>query len=122
MTKTAARDRLDAEHLTALARQPQGGHGPWSTTDLLLAAAVDRLGWLRADLYRVQGGRAEYPPPWPRPGIAPTRRRLTPPMRRYLDLIRREHAGTLTGAERAELARTRAGPAGAGLPAAPPTT
>lgn len=87
---TAIRDQYPADQL---AKARRAGHGTWSHTDFLLAAAVDRLGWLHAAVYRSQGGKAEYPDPWPRPGVttAAERRRLTPQGLAYLLKLRDDH-------------------------------
>jgi hypothetical protein len=64
-TKAAARDALSPAQLAAL--PTRSGHGPWSHTELLLAAIVDRLSML---LWQ-NGGKASAPrpEPIPRPGV-----------------------------------------------------
>lgn len=88
------------EELAELSRElPTGKYGPWSRTDHLLAAVLDRLGALHAAVYRAQGAKVDYPDPWPRPGIKAERRRhLTPQAAEYLQRLRDEHA-SLHGSE-----------------------
>lgn len=61
-------------------------YGPWSQTDLLLAAVVDGinvLAWQNSG-----GSKSSLPSPLPRPGVQRTTRRLTPEGRAYLENLR----------------------------------
>jgi len=90
--KTAVRDDLTDEQLTAVGGQPRRGHGPWSNTDLLLASAIDHLKWVIYAVYAAQGGKPKQPQPTPRPGVAPKRRALSAEGSAYLRRLREEHA------------------------------
>jgi hypothetical protein len=92
-TKTAIRDALPPGQTAGAAADRDAGHGSWSHTDMLLAAILDRLGWVHAATYRAQGAKAPYPDPWPRPGVDPPakRRVLSPEGFAYLQRLRDEH-------------------------------
>lgn len=74
--KTAAREELTPAELAAL--PAPAGHGPWSHSEQLLAAIVDKLGWVVYGLYHSQGGRPGKPKPIPRPGVGKTATPLSP--------------------------------------------
>jgi hypothetical protein len=86
--KTAIRDALTDDDLTQIAKEPRRGHGPWSSTDLLLASAIDHLKWVIYAVYAAQGGKPKQPDPLPRPGVATKRRALSPEGRAYLQRLR----------------------------------
>lgn len=70
--KSEIRDNLTQDEWDAL--PAPSGYGPWSHTDHLLAAAVDKLGWLIYATYAInspKGSSPEEPKQWPRPGVGP---------------------------------------------------
>ena len=93
-TKTAARDDLGEETLAKLAAREPDGYGPWSYTDMRLAAVIDKLSWVVYAVYHSQGAKPTEPQQFPRPGVV--RRRdsvLSPEGRAYLERLRaRNHA------------------------------
>lgn len=85
--KTAVRDALPDEQLAELAKYAEPGRGPWSRTDLRLAAIEDLLSVLAHGM-QIKGDWK----PVPRPGIAaPKRRRLAAPQLAYLQRLRDQH-------------------------------
>lgn len=85
--KTAVRDSLPDEQLAELAKHGEPGHGPWSRTDLRLAAIEDLLAVLARGM-RIQGDWK----PVPRPGIAAARRRrIGAAQLAYLQRLRDRH-------------------------------
>lgn len=94
LTKTALREALTPEQLAELP-EPDG-HGPWSRTDHLLAALVDRASLLVWQQTQINGGkRTQPPPPLPRPGVEPVegKRRVSAAGIAYLaDLRERRRA------------------------------
>lgn len=91
-TKTAIRDGLGDEELSKAAGQEPDGHGPWSRTDLQLAAIGDLLKWVIYATYAAQGGKPRQPEPTPRPGIARKRKRISAEGYAHLQRLREEHA------------------------------
>ncbi len=90
-TKTGMRDSMTTAELT---RAVPKGHGPWSHTDFLLRALLDRLGWVIHAIYRAQGGNPHKPDPYPGPGV-PSKHdpgQLEPRVAAYFARLRREHA------------------------------
>jgi hypothetical protein len=74
-TKTAVRDDTTDEQINGLP-DPEG-HGPWSTTDLLLALIADGINTLAWQNTQIHGGKkAKSDPPAPirRPGVKPRQR------------------------------------------------
>lgn len=97
LTKTAQANDLGEERLAELAAQNRNGHGPWSHTDMLLAAVVDAV---NANTYVLrlantdEKGRGKVKPaaPYPRPGVAGKRNASRPGLsdegRKYLEYLR----------------------------------
>lgn len=95
-TKTAIRDSMTPEQLASL--PTSSGHGPWSNSELLLAAVVDRLSLL---LWQNSRSKSKQPPPIPRPGVEQTSgRRISDKGVTYLAERRARRAARL--AERGE--------------------
>lgn len=89
--RTARRDAYTDEQLVAMT-DPSGKHGPWSHTDLLLAAVFDAVQAL-AHIQVARGGVKQDPPePLRRPGVVTRRREVNPQAVAYLDRIRQRHA------------------------------
>lgn len=88
------RDSLTAEELADLAHQPQEGHGPWSHTDMLIAAVIDLLKWQIFATYAAQGAKPDQPDPYPRPGVVGRRERraISDQAAAHLWRLREEHA------------------------------
>lgn len=96
-TKTAIRDDLGEVNLAKMAQeQPQDGYGPWSHTDMRLAALIDKVSWLIYAVYHAQGGKPKEPKQFPRPGVlkdGAAVRVLNEQQRSYLEQVRaRNHA------------------------------
>jgi hypothetical protein len=94
-TKTAVREALSpAQRATLPQRQ---GHGPWSHSELLLAAIVDRLALL---LWQNAGkASAPKPAPVPRPGIEQPHRVLSEAGVSYLAERRARREANLRGGD-----------------------
>lgn len=92
-TKTAVRDDLTPEQTAELAEDTvTRRHGPWSKSDMLLAAIIDRLGWVVYAAYHSQGGKPNKPQPYPRPGIGDSAARAVNPIAvARLEERRRQH-------------------------------
>lgn len=96
---------MDPADAAALAEQAVSQrHGPWSHSDMLLAAVLDRLGWVIYAAYHAQGGKPAKPEPLPRPGVSPAGGRPVDPRAVALLEERRERnrqariaAGTESG-------------------------
>lgn len=86
-TKTAVREALTPEQR---AQAPVGeGHGPWSHTDLLLAAIADGVHVLAWQQTQIHGGKKTTPPePIRRPGVEPTSNRPSQAGITYLNDLR----------------------------------
>lgn len=89
--KTAQREQYTDEQLAAM--PDDGPHGPWSRTDLLLAAVFDAVGTLIHVQLARAGQATDPPPPLRRPGVLGARRReVNPQTKAYFEAIRRRHA------------------------------
>jgi len=99
-TKTALRDELGDADVTRLAGARQG-HGPWSHTELLLAAvkdAIERLIYVQYQRAGVKGLKA--PEPMPRPGVGRGNvRAINPAAREYLEQVRARNAAAAEGSD-----------------------
>jgi hypothetical protein len=97
---------MDPATLATLAQRAQDTkHGPWSKTDMLLAAAIDRIAWVIFAIYAAQGGKPDKPKPYPRPGVGASGGRPASPAAVALLSERRERnrqARIEVGAEPAE--------------------
>jgi hypothetical protein len=92
-TKTALRDELDDGTLSRLASAPRRGHGPWSHTELLLAAVKDAIERLIYVQYQRAGAKnVKAPEPMPRPGVGGNVRAINPAAREYLERVRARNA------------------------------
>ncbi len=110
-TRTAARDALGAKALAELI-EAQREHldpdtrplGPWSHSEMLLAAIHDQLQMVVYAAYHSQGGKPKFPEPMARPGVVPkshATRRMTAEQMQELqqerDAHRRRQAESATG-------------------------
>lgn len=98
-TKTALRDEVGDADVTKLAGE-RSGHGPWSHTELLLAAvkdALERLIYVQYQRAGVKGMRA--PEPMPRPGVGGNVRAINPAAREYLEQVRARNAAAAEGSD-----------------------
>jgi hypothetical protein len=69
-TRTAMRDALTPEQYADLAARPAAGHGPWSRTDMLLAAVLDAVRVGNFHFAAAHGAKGARPPePIRRPGV-----------------------------------------------------
>lgn len=92
-TITAIRGSMTDEQLAERSEGRDPAKGRWSSSEMLLAAAVDEirtLQYLYVSAHSKQGQAGKPPAPMPRPGVkrgAPRRRRprLTEEQRRMLD-------------------------------------
>jgi hypothetical protein len=99
-TKTALRDELADDDLSRLAKLPRRGHGPWSHTELLLAAVHDSVERLIYVQYQRAGAKNVRPPePMPRPGVGSNVRAINPGARAYLEQVRARNAAAAEGGE-----------------------
>lgn len=94
MTKTALRDALDPAVLAQQAAKVQQGHGPFSHTDYLITAVMDRLDQVIEAVYRTGRFTSSKAVPYPRPGIVPPEQKpaLTPDDRAAMEKRRADHA------------------------------
>lgn len=92
--KTAVRDRLDDDQLSALAKQPMDGHGPWSHEALRLAAIEDQLRLLRREFATANGAKPDGEfEPVPRPGVRRSlRRAANAAAAAYIRSLAQQHA------------------------------
>lgn len=89
--KTQQLARYTDEELAAM--PDDGPHGPWSRTELLLAAVFDAIGALIHVQLARAGQSTDPPPPLRRPGVLGAKRReVNPQTKAYFDAIRRKHA------------------------------
>lgn len=90
LTKTAVRGEYTDAELADMGRQ-QHDHGPWSHLELLVAHLIDEVAWNSHILGAANGGKADKPKPYPRPGITPPggarRGRLTPDQIAVIDAV-----------------------------------
>jgi hypothetical protein len=80
-TKTAIRDELGPtpQQQTGDDDGEWAGYGSYSNTDMHLGMVVDELRWIRYAVYHAQGGKPGKPHQYPRPGVAPSEKRLLSP-------------------------------------------
>ncbi|TAK89384.1 MAG: hypothetical protein EPO06_12035 [Burkholderiaceae bacterium] len=99
--KTAVRDSLsDAQLGEAIAaNRATPGHGPWSHTDLLIAALIDSVNTLRHAVIAVAGVKAKEPKPYPRPGVGLAERVVDPRGTAMLAARRQRHLDRQTAAQ-----------------------
>lgn len=91
--RTAQRNTYSDEQLVDFAkREPSSGHGPWSNSDMLLAALFDAIQMLIHVQVARAGVKQDPPTPLRRPGVgggAP--REMSPQAVAYLERIRQLH-------------------------------
>ncbi len=101
LTKTALRDALDDEALTAIAGQKRDGHGPWSFVALRIASledAVRVLTWRFMQVNFKDGNNIPAPDPVPRPGVTAKRgRKLNAAGLAYLQHLRANRGAAPAG-------------------------
>lgn len=102
-TKTALRDAVDPAELAAraeLAAKAQRGHGPFSRTDYLITAVMDRLDQLTEAVYRTGKFTGFKATPYPRPGVLPPQQKpaLSPTDKAAMEKRRADHAARRTAA------------------------
>lgn len=73
-----------------MASQP-GPHGPWSRTDMLLAAVLDAVGVLTHVQVSRAGVQSDPPAPLPRPGVVSQVKQTNPQALAFLQAIRDRH-------------------------------
>jgi hypothetical protein len=92
LTKTAQANDLGEDRLAELAKEDAEGFGPWSHTDMRLAAVEDAINRLTYWLIRINTDKAakiREPEPVRRPGVARKRRRtITAEDLKYLQYLR----------------------------------
>jgi hypothetical protein len=89
-TQTLRLAELSDEDYAELA-SPGHRHGPWSHTDLLLAAVADAIERLTFVQLSRAGTKPKQPQPIPRPGVRSNVRPINPAARAYLERIREQH-------------------------------
>jgi hypothetical protein len=95
-TRTAMRDALTPEQYAALAGQPDGGHGAWSRTDMLLASILDGVRVGNYYFATANGAKRLRPPdPTRRPGVGGggNVRPISDEARAYLQRLRDNRGG-----------------------------
>jgi hypothetical protein len=95
--KTAIRDAQGAVTLARQAASEDGdsdtGFGPYSNTDMHIAALIDEIRWLRHAIYHAQGAKPKKPHQYPRPGVMPVKtRKISTAGRTHLAELRAERA------------------------------
>lgn len=92
-TKTALRNETPLDSIRKAAADSD--YGPWSQTDMLLAAVIDLLAWLKWAKTKDGSEGKNAPEPYPRPGVA--RKAATAANVVNLDLFKymRDHNGAV---------------------------